>query len=219
MDKSLSNESENELAKEEDEEEEEEKKKSIFDFDETKFQMENFVNAEFNPFHDVPNEMFSPFLHYASIPPPASFQVNEPADTEDYFNVNTTPDPFQLTNVSPNLKLNNQINDDSNSDLSDNSINSLRNAGFKFTDFDSINRNNTSSSSNMGQLNEFEDNFLKTFKPPEESAKVYKKATPVKPSDFAMWNSSTSDYSDNGNDLIDHEIISQVSTPKIRDRF
>ena len=37
-----------------------------------------------------------------------------------------------------------------------------------------------------------------------------------------MWNSSLSDYSDNGNELVEHEsndIMSQVSTPKIRDRF
>ena len=206
----MSNESENEITKEEDLTT---TKKSIFDFDDTKFQMENFVNAEFNPFHDVPNEMFSPFLHYASIPPPpANFQVND-TETEDYFNPNSTPDPFQL-NASPNNTKSNHINDDSNSDLSDNSINSLhnRNAGFKFTDFNST--TNTASP----QINEFEDNFLKSFKPAEDTNKVYKKATPVKASDFAMWNSSTSDYSDNGNDL-DNENISQVSTPKIRDRF
>lgn len=160
--------------------------------------MENFVNTEFNPFHDVPNEMFSPFLHYASIPPPpANFQAND----EAFFAINNNDaDPFQLDSSHlPNK-------DDSISDLSVNSINSLRNAQFRFSDFSTKNQ--------QLEKNEFDDNFLKTFQTND-----VKKAQKV---DFTMWNSSTSDndYSDTGNDLIDgNEIITQVSTPKIRDRF
>ena len=54
-------------------------------------EIENFANSEFNPFHDVPNEMFSPFLHYTSIPPPANFQA--PAHG-DQFHAHLDQDPF-----------------------------------------------------------------------------------------------------------------------------
>ena len=57
----------------------------------------------------------------------------------------------------------------------------------------------------------------------DDTNKIVTKAKPmmaVKESDLAMWNSSTSDdYSDNGNELVENENISQISTPKIRDRF
>lgn len=61
--------------------------------------IESFVNNEFNPFHDVPNEMFSPFLHYTSIPPPANFQAGPGDQQGDQF-FGLDQDPF--SDVSPN---------------------------------------------------------------------------------------------------------------------
>jgi len=178
-----------------------------------KFEIENFVNSEFNPFHDVPNEMFSPFLHYTSLPPPpVNFQVNNKE-----FSLNDT-DPFEINNSEKNTKkIVNNI-EDSNSELSENSIVSLnnKNNSFKFSDF------------NMKQIdNDFDDNFIQNFQIKQDNNdnnnKIVTKAKPmmaVKASDLALWNSSTSDESsDNGNDLIENENISQISTPKIRDRF
>jgi len=232
---------------------------SLIDFEidnnaETKFELENFVNAEFNPFHDVPNEMFAPFLHYSSIPPPpANFdgdivvnnvdsdQVNQSIESGDFFNLNTN-DPFQMRQLqllqqpipSPAIPTNVKqmtrvLNDDSNSDLSsDNSVNSLNqhNQSFRFSDFNLINME--------AQTNNFDDDFLKTFQTHTNSNNINnnnnntsnKLNELTKNEDVkvkkTMWNSSLSDYSDNGNYLIENEtndIMSQVSTPKIRDRF
>ncbi len=61
--------------------------------------IENFVNAEFNPFHDVPNEIFSPFLHYSSIPPPpVNFQEGSSSHSHQSSDqlFDSDQDPFNL---------------------------------------------------------------------------------------------------------------------------
>lgn len=38
--------------------------------------VQSLSETEFNPFDDIPNELVTPFLHYSSIPPPETFQLN-----------------------------------------------------------------------------------------------------------------------------------------------
>ena len=91
-----------------------------------------------------------------------------------------------------------------------------RNESFRFSDFNATNA--------ASRNNNFDDDFLKTFQTQNNANKIneFSKNEDKTVAKKSMWNSSLSDYSENGNDLIENEsndILSQVSTPKIRDRF
>ena len=89
-------------------------------------EVESYVNAEFNPFHDVPNEMFSPFLHYSSIPPPpASFQADP---TEQFFTIDDVDPLFDQFELSATLKkINLKNTEESSSDIDSDSTESFNN--------------------------------------------------------------------------------------------
>jgi hypothetical protein len=97
----------------------------IYDYDALmKEQIENFNTNEFNPFYDVPNEIFSPFLHYSTIPPPENFQANS-----EQFKNNSSNKPFGNTASINNNRLThfdddfNILTDSSSSVVSSNSTN------------------------------------------------------------------------------------------------
>lgn len=140
------------------------------DFHQTKptgTDIENFVNAEFNPFHDVPNEMFSPFLHYSSIPPPpVSFQ-GDPQPNELFPHDQNPFDVDQFNMNSSSLKIkqdsqdnNNQLNiyDTNSEDLSENSTTSSNN---RQSDFFLTSPNHLTNNLVTNNASNFDEDFLK----------------------------------------------------------
>ena len=218
--------------------------KSFYDYNPTKGQIENFVNAEFNPFHDVPNEIFSPFLHYSSIPPPQNFEVDqEPFYMDNKLNFAIPDfDKFVINQegnkFSPNQEKLEQY--DTTSDISDNST----------SDYNNKVKSNSSSElkAPAGNANDFDEEYLRStqlrpsstmnFTPfeikPSESLKnrelrinpkeklSEKPSVVLKLENFGMLNTSTYDFSENGNELFNdiHEFNSHISTPKnVNKRF
>ena len=196
-------------------------------------ELESYVNAEFNPFHDVPNEMFSPFLHYSSIPPPpASFQADP---TEHFFTIDDVDTQFDQFELSASLKKMNLKNtEESNSDIDSNSTASFNNKhemNKLDEDFFDISRDKNDNASN------FDIEYLKSI--PTKPAKKLNELIMIKSSDhgkliqsqeysndhnsmepnLGTWNVTATGYSDNLND-IENEINSLKNIPKInKERF
>lgn len=116
--------------------------------------------------------MFSPFLHYSSIPPPEDFQAE---GSEKFFTLDQDPfsDQFESLNKSDRLNPNptNNLFDDTNSDaISENSTNSSNNLknDLKLNDFFPT---ATISEMNLvtNDASNFDEQFLKNY--PSKPAK------------------------------------------------
>lgn len=144
---------------------------------------------DFNPFGDINNEMYTPFLHYTSIPPPETFkqfdQFDNSHNRDDSNLEESTSDTVSSSNDSNARK---EINTSFNANDLD----------FNFN-LNLIEQNPSLDNNKNSNLITSSNNKIDNFE------------------NFALWNSANSDYAEIVNE--NNKVIADQNSPQLRNRF